>query len=191
MTANAFSADRDRCLEAGMNDHVAKPVDPERLFQTLLRHFRLSALCPGSDSSRPPPPAEASFVTSGVRSCATVETVMDWQGLEQRYAGRTEFIGKLLRATIDFFRDTPRQLAQLISNNDFDGIGRIAHGLKSTGANLMALPLREVAQRTELLVRRLDPDGLEQAGELRTILSRVLAEGESWLEKEQMEKRDS
>jgi PAS domain S-box-containing protein len=191
MTANAFSADRDRCLEAGMNDHVAKPVDPERLFQTLLRHFRLSALCPGSDSSRPPPPAEASFVTSVVRSCATVETVMDWQGLEQRYAGRTEFIGKLLRATIDFFRDTPRQLAQLISNNDFDGIGRIAHGLKSTGANLMALPLREVAQRTELLVRRLDPDGLEQAGELRTILSRVLAEGESWLEKEQMEKRDS
>ena len=116
---------------------------------------------------------------------------MDWQGLEQRYAGRTEFIGKLLRATIDFFRDTPRQLAQLISNNDFDGIGRIAHGLKSTGANLMALPLREVAQRTELLVRRLDPDGLEQAGELRTILSLVLAEGESWLEKEQMEKRDS
>ena len=34
MTANAFSEDRLACLQAGMNDHVAKPVDPERLFES-------------------------------------------------------------------------------------------------------------------------------------------------------------
>jgi two-component system sensor histidine kinase/response regulator len=37
MTANAFADDLRRCLDAGMNDHVAKPVDPERLYATLLR----------------------------------------------------------------------------------------------------------------------------------------------------------
>jgi two-component system sensor histidine kinase/response regulator len=37
MTANAMAVDRERCLEAGMNDHIAKPIDPDQLFGTLSR----------------------------------------------------------------------------------------------------------------------------------------------------------
>ena len=37
MTANAFEEDRQRCFEAGMNDHIAKPVDPDLLFETLFK----------------------------------------------------------------------------------------------------------------------------------------------------------
>jgi CheY-like chemotaxis protein len=37
MTANAFAEDRQACIEAGMNDHIGKPVDPEQLFATLLK----------------------------------------------------------------------------------------------------------------------------------------------------------
>ena len=37
MTANAMASDREMCLDAGMNDHVAKPIDPDKLFGALLR----------------------------------------------------------------------------------------------------------------------------------------------------------
>ena len=37
MTANAFDEDRQVCLDAGMNDHIAKPADPDKLFETLLK----------------------------------------------------------------------------------------------------------------------------------------------------------
>jgi two-component system sensor histidine kinase/response regulator len=40
MTANAMASDRDLCLEAGMNDHIAKPIDPDQLFRVLLRLIR-------------------------------------------------------------------------------------------------------------------------------------------------------
>ena len=40
MTANAMAADREKCLEAGMNDHVAKPIDPDELFSALLRWIK-------------------------------------------------------------------------------------------------------------------------------------------------------
>jgi CheY-like chemotaxis protein len=36
MTANAFDEDRQVCLDAGMNDHIGKPVDPDRLFEVLI-----------------------------------------------------------------------------------------------------------------------------------------------------------
>jgi len=37
MTANAFNEDEERCIAAGMNDFVSKPVDPDRLYSTLLK----------------------------------------------------------------------------------------------------------------------------------------------------------
>ncbi|MDQ6995841.1 MAG: ATP-binding protein, partial [Mariprofundus sp.] len=42
MTANAMPGDREKCLQAGMNDHVSKPVDPNQLYATLIRWIRKS-----------------------------------------------------------------------------------------------------------------------------------------------------
>ncbi len=54
MTANAMSGDRDRCLEAGMNDHLAKPIDPEELWAKLRRWIKPLALQQFAPALPPP-----------------------------------------------------------------------------------------------------------------------------------------
>ena len=51
MTANAFNEDRQRCLAAGMNDHIGKPVEPGMLFETLLKWLDGTS---GNQSARAP-----------------------------------------------------------------------------------------------------------------------------------------
>ena len=51
MTANAFAEDRQRCLDAGMDGFVAKPIDPELLYETLLHWLLINALPQSADQS--------------------------------------------------------------------------------------------------------------------------------------------
>jgi two-component system sensor histidine kinase/response regulator len=51
MTANAMAADRDRCLEAGMNDHIAKPIEPEELFRVLAQWIRSGGVATNVETS--------------------------------------------------------------------------------------------------------------------------------------------
>ena len=182
MTANAFAADRERYLAAGMNDHIPKPVNPGELYAVLLRWLRLSGV-----ERLPPIAPEARGVAPAVDreggdSGVGADTVIDWPALEARFADRLDFAAKLLRSALDYYADTPAELERCIAVGDLAGIGRVAHGLKSTGGNLMARRLRDTARQTDLEIRNNNADEvLRLAGELHGLLDALLAESRRWL----------
>ncbi len=83
---------------------------------------------------------------------------------------------------LDYYADTPDELDRCIGVGDLAGIARIAHGLKSTGGNLMARRLRDTARQTDQEVQHHNADeALRLAGELRGLLGALLAESRHWL----------
>ncbi len=154
MTAHAMVGDRERCLQAGMDDYLSKPLDRTRLAQTLAHWLNMA----GS----PPAPQEPAADTAGTRPSATAAPPASAPAadvLDATTLGDLEDImGDELLTLVDaFLRDGDiriRDLRAAAERGDSAEVGRLAHSLKSSSANLGALPLSERARAVEEAARR-------------------------------------
>jgi signal transduction histidine kinase/DNA-binding response OmpR family regulator len=164
MTANAMAGDRQRCLDAGMDDYLSKPVSREQLENCLQRWL------PGRASFEPreiPKPASPSLpslhavsvIAAPVRPGAPIVfPVLDHSMLDelQEIAG-----DETARIIALFLEDAPRLIAQLESASalpDLDAMRDAAHTLKSSSANVGAMALSTSAKRVELGARAMKLD---------------------------------
>ncbi len=153
MTANAMAGDRDRCLEAGMNDHVAKPIDPDHLWAALARWIKPDAARSAAVQSAP---TTTDSVASG--HAVALEPI---DGLDMktglRYAlGRDDLYLSLLRKFVLGQQNTPAQLGLAIEQSDWSTAERLAHTLKGLAGQIGATALRTHAEALELGIRRRD-----------------------------------
>jgi two-component system sensor histidine kinase/response regulator len=148
MTANAMQQDRDLCVEAGMNDYLTKPIDPDELFRTLLRWIKPRKM--------QHVPVAVSF--GGELSLAEVPAV---DGLDaglgiQRADGKIPLYLNLLRKYVVSQADVSTQLRRALDGRDMAGAGRIVHSAISVNGNIGAVSLQHRAAELEGLIR----DGL-------------------------------
>jgi two-component system sensor histidine kinase/response regulator len=162
MTANAFDEDRERCLAVGMNDFVAKPVDPKQLFATLGRWLPLLAPTPSATN------AEGEVLPAALAAIPGLDTK---QGLKV-VNGRLASYLRLLRLYATEHADDMTRLRERLSQGDRDAARRLAHTLKGSSGNIGATRVQRLAGQLEAAIK----EGREVAdvGQLTGVVDREL-----------------
>ena len=152
MTANAVAGDRDKCLEAGMDDYLMKPYTAEQLRQKLLRWLPLDADKPSNTGT-----AMAETALVAANNPTVNVTGINRQFLEQfrelDSSGSLRIIKEIMQVFLDTAEDTVRQIERAAVAQDAAGFCRGAHSLKSSSANVGAKTLSEMSRHLEALGR--------------------------------------
>ncbi len=175
MTASAMTVDREKCLLAGMNDHIPKPIKPYNLYETLVRWIKPEARpdvvdIPGDMDA--PAPADDFPKLAGVNTRA---------GLD--YANQDpELYMKVLKMTFERFRDIVEQIRAKMDRGDRDEARRLAHTFKGVSGTIGA---EELHKRSFELESALKENHMERIPELMASFSeevdRVMAELETFI----------
>jgi len=138
MTAHAMKGDRERCLKAGMDDYISKPVQPKELIAVIERRLREApAAMPGVSRARIPKGKE----------------IFDKKILLSRLDGDEEIFREIVQA---FLEDTPLQmekLKQALQEGNIVGVERQAHLLKGAAMNMGGKEMQTVAWEMEVVAR--------------------------------------
>ncbi len=150
MTANVFAEDRQRCLDAGMNDHLGKPVAPES-FYAVLRHW-----LPVNEDVQATPGAMK--VSVPLPTAADQDALPNFPGLDTAaglvsVGGRVANYRRILAMFIEHHADDLAHIRVALADDNLDEARRLAHSLKGAAATLGAEPLREAALALEMAIK--------------------------------------
>ena len=148
MTANVMATDREKCIEAGMSDHVSKPIDPEALFNTLLRWIQ----------PRETPKAEAAEVQDSQPAKLPEAPTLEISGIDtasalKRTGGNPKRYESLLRKFAQSSAGAVEEIQTALTAGDRETAARTAHSLKGSAANLGAAALATAAAEAETALR--------------------------------------
>lgn len=144
MTAHAIVGYREKCIAAGMNDYISKPIDTEELFRVLVQWIKAGTLKSGQSQAQPALPkfsAEPEFheIRSGI----------DCHKAIKRLGGNNKLFVRLINDFMNDFADSAVDIRKALTQEEPEKSARLLHTLKGVAGNISARKLFITAEKLE------------------------------------------
>jgi two-component system, sensor histidine kinase and response regulator len=143
MTANAMSGDRERCIEAGMKDHIAKPIDPEDMYAKIRKWFRPLPESQQAETNN------SSKMDSQSIDDQTWPDCIDSESALKSTNQNTALLRKILHRFVDDQKDVVDQTRESLRNDELKTAERLLHTLKGVSASIGAQSLHSISKTAE------------------------------------------
>ena len=159
VTANAFAEDRMQCIEAGMDDYLCKPYSETQLELALAKWLAKSEVADEAAAPNADPQAAA----------GTPDAAIDTGVIRTLREKRPDLLVRLAKTYLDYAPTALAELTVAAKTEDHASMGRLAHSLKSSSANLGANALSAVCRQLELAAKE------KRTGQAVTLVSKLNA----------------
>jgi PAS domain S-box-containing protein len=159
MTAHALQGDRQRCIEAGMDDYVSKPLDPRKVFQSIERWTTALRMAPpevrmeglreamepvemNTGSGEPAADGDSAAQSEGL---SRVDTILDVDSALVRFSDDRDFYYNLLGDFLLSLAQRLDEMKEALEKENLQALSYLAHNLKGVAANFSAMQLAHLS----------------------------------------------